>query len=86
MAAGCECVFRVPTMRANTDTHSMYGSWLKIRAPAGFAQAVAAAARLNHQTSADFVRQLLLREMRKSGVRLGVDGRVETPNEIAGAT
>jgi hypothetical protein len=66
-------------MRTNTDTHSgMYRSWLKVRAPAGFAQAVAAAARLNHQTSADFVRQLLLREMKQAGVRLGADGRVET--------
>jgi hypothetical protein len=65
----------VPTMRTDTG---MYPSWLKVRAPVGFAQAVAAAARLNHQTSADFVRQLLLREMRKAGVRLGADGRIET--------
>jgi hypothetical protein len=82
MAAGCEWVFRIPTMRANTDAHSgMYPSWLKVRAPPGFAQAVAAAARINHQTSADFVRQLLLREMRKSGVRLRADGRVEQAEE-----
>lgn len=72
-------------MRANTDTPSgMYRAWLKVRAPVGFAQAVAAAARLNHQTSADFVRQLLLREMRKSGVKLCTDGRVETAD--TGAT
>jgi hypothetical protein len=68
----------VPTMRTNSDTPTggNYPTWFKFRSPVGFAAAISAAARLNHLTAADFVRQALLREARKSGVKLRRDGTV----------
>jgi hypothetical protein len=59
--------------------HSRYPRFYKFRAPVGFHEAVAAVAAQNHQTSSDYCRQLLLREMRKAGVTLRLDGRVEAP-------
>jgi hypothetical protein len=78
MAASVVNAHSVPTMRATTNTSSagMYPAWFKFRSPEGFAAAMVAAARLNHQTAADFVRQALLREARKAGVRLRRDGTV----------
>ena len=59
-------------------TQPRYPIFFKIRAPLEFEKAVGAAARLRHQTTADYVRQILLREMRRNGVRLSANGRVES--------
>ncbi|HXF55283.1 MAG TPA: hypothetical protein VNK52_14295 [Hyphomicrobiaceae bacterium] len=58
-----------------------YPHLYKFRAPRGFAEAVAATAAQHHQTASDFVRQLLLREMRKAGVMLRADGTIATPKD-----
>jgi hypothetical protein len=55
---------------------SKFPAIVSFRAPAGFSQALATAAALRHQSSSDYLRQLVLREMQRDGVRLR-DGRVE---------
>jgi hypothetical protein len=50
---------------------------VRFRAPAGFMEAIDAVARQQHQCVSDYVRQLLVREMKRAGVRLNTDGRVE---------
>ena len=63
--------------RSTPQAHSRYPRFYKFRAPNGFAEAVATAAAQHHQTASDFIRQLLLREMRKAGVTLRADGKVQ---------
>jgi hypothetical protein len=41
-------------------------------------QAIDAVARQHHQTASDFMRQLLVREMKRAGVRLDASGHVDT--------
>jgi hypothetical protein len=57
---------------------------VRFRAPAGFMEAIDAAARQHHQTASDYMRQLIVREMKRAGVHLNTDGRVEHLD--AGAT
>ncbi len=56
---------------------SRFPSLVRFRAPAGFLAAIDAAARQQHQTASDFMRQLLVRELKRAGVRLSADGRIE---------
>jgi hypothetical protein len=65
-------------------SQSRFPTLVRFRAPAGFMEAIDHVARQQHQCVSDYVRQLLVREMRKAGVRLNADGRVETTD--TGAT
>ena len=51
---------------------------LRLRVPRGLPAAVEAAARRNHTTAPEWVRQVLLRHLELEGLRLNSDGRVET--------
>jgi hypothetical protein len=55
---------------------------VKFRAPVGFGRAIAAAARQHHTSASEYVRRLLLKEMRRDGVRLSADGRVDTSEAV----
>jgi hypothetical protein len=59
------------------QTSSRYPSIVRFRAPAKFMQALDAAARRRHQTPSDYVRQHLVAQLRKDGVRLRADGSIE---------
>jgi hypothetical protein len=60
------------------QSQARFPTLVKFRAPVGFGQAIAAAARQHHTSASEYVRRLLLREMRRDGVRLSADGRVDT--------
>jgi hypothetical protein len=49
---------------------------VRFRAPAGFMEAIDTAARQHHQTASDYMRQLLVREMKRAGVIVR-NGKVE---------
>jgi hypothetical protein len=51
---------------------------LVVRAPVGFHAAIAAAARMNLTSSAEWTRRAILHALKADGVRLGADGRVDT--------
>lgn len=57
-------------------TAGKYPTLVKFRAPDGFQQALSAAARRHHTSASEWARQVLLREMRREGLRLR-NGRVE---------
>jgi hypothetical protein len=52
------------------QAQSRFPDLVRFRAPAGFMSAIDAAARQHHQTASDYMRQLLVREMRRAGVTL----------------
>jgi hypothetical protein len=60
---------------SSPQSQSRFPSLVRFRAPAGFMEAIDTAARQHHQTASDFMRQLLVREMRRAGVTLR-DGKV----------
>jgi hypothetical protein len=56
---------------------AVFPETLKHRGPAGLNQAIKLAARKQHRTAGEFVRQCLLRSLEEQGVRLHENGRVE---------
>ncbi len=59
---------------------------LVVRAPVGLHAAIAAAARLNLQSSAEWTRRAILHALRAEGVRLTPDGNIETTDTGARAS
>jgi hypothetical protein len=61
-----------------TASHAIakFPTLVKFRAPVGFQEALSAAARRNHTSASEWARQVLLREMRREGLRLR-NGSVE---------
>jgi hypothetical protein len=57
---------------------------LIVRAPVGLHAAIAAAARLNLTSSAEWTRRAILHALRAEGVRLTPDGVVETTDTERG--
>lgn len=60
----------------SSHTIGKFPTLVKFRAPNGFQQALSAAARRHHTSASEWARQVLLREMRREGLRLR-NGRVE---------
>ena len=50
-----------------------FGAMLKVRVPVGLPAAVAQAARRRHQTSSEYIRQMVLDRLSQEGVALAVD-------------
>jgi hypothetical protein len=50
-----------------------FDAMLKVRVPAGMPAAVARVARRRHQTSSEYIRQLVLDRLSQEGVELGAD-------------
>jgi hypothetical protein len=57
-----------------------FDAMLKVRVPAGMPAAVAQAARRRHQSSSEYIRQLVLDRLMAEGVSLA-DGRFESGGE-----
>ena len=57
---------------------SRFPTRLVVRAPVGLHAAIAAAARLNLTSSAEWTRRAILHALKTEGVRLDPDGHVET--------
>jgi|RhiMethySRZTD1v2_1073278.scaffolds.fasta_scaffold4938056_1 hypothetical protein len=51
---------------------------LKLRCPEGMLAAVAQVARRRHQTSSEYLRQLVLRDLQQEGVMLSADSHSDT--------
>ena len=63
---------------------SRFPTLVRFRAPVGFMEAIDTAARQHHQTASDFMRQLLVKEMKRAGVTLrngkvGLSAHTEAP-------
>jgi len=56
-----------------STTALRFNAMLKVRVPAGMPAAVAQAARRRHQSSSEYIRQLVLDRLSQEGVAVGVD-------------
>jgi hypothetical protein len=65
-------------LAANEAPTSRFPNRLVVRTPAGLSAAIAAAARLNLTSSAEWTRRAILHALKAEGVRLDPDGHVET--------
>ena len=54
---------------------------VRFRAPSGLFAALALAANRRHQTVSEMVRQLVLRELQRDGLRLGTNGTTQVNQE-----
>jgi hypothetical protein len=63
------------------QAQSRFPTLVRFRAPAGFMEAIDAAARQHHQTASDYMRQLLVREMKRAGVTLR-NGKVGLSDQV----
>ena len=57
-------------MQSPSSHISKFPTLVKFRAPVGFQEALSAAARANHTSASEWARPVLLREMRRDGLRL----------------
>jgi hypothetical protein len=65
-------------MQPTATSISRYPDRLTLRVPLGLPQAIEAAARRQLTTAPEYVRRALLQALKGDGVRLGVDGNVDT--------
>jgi hypothetical protein len=61
----------------NRNFEARFPAMVKFRAPAGLFAALEIAARQRHTNVSEMIRQLLLRELERDGMRVGTDGRVD---------
>jgi hypothetical protein len=57
---------------------SRFPNRLFVRTPAGLSAAIEAAARMHFMTASEYTRRCLLSAIKKDGIRLGLDGTVDT--------
>ena len=65
-------------MQATATPIGRYPDRLTLRVPLGLPQAIEAAARRQLTSPPEYVRRALLNALNVDGVRLGVDGNIET--------
>ena len=63
---------------ANEPQTSRFPNRLFVRTPAGLSAAIEAAARRHFMTASEYTRRCLLLAIKKDGIRLGMDGQVDT--------